>query len=299
MSCKYSKPFTPKNVISTILFVLTCLVFNNIANAEEKMKITGHYYVAKDKSFDKYEDKIQWEVTSIPEWSKFLVNLRTMPKDDEKNNPMGLKQPDVIHFNVINYDGLSGHDIFISKAGIQKFSRMPVDKYYNAYPEFKEFLETELSINSSYDTAKSNADITQPGIVVIYRGSQQLTNPFWVIKPSEKTVLDRYRTYLNALIPSIVANNSSVLRNDDVLDEDGSFILYLNYPGAPQKILVVGTDASLRGTIIQNQYYFYKDEMGYYSMFKRQAEDNLRAARYIADSPEDKRKKEAARGTLF
>jgi len=268
------------------------------------MKIIGHYYVAKDNNFDKYDDKIQWEVTSLPEWTKFLVNLKTMPKDEEKNNPMGLKQPEVIHFNVSNSDKKSGHDIFISKAGIQQFSRMPLDRYFASSLEFKEFLDTELSMNPGYDTTSGEVDINTPGIVVIYRGSQQLKNPYWIIPITDKKVIERYKTYIKSLKPGAVYESSSTSQTGYSVDEtpfesEGTYILYLNYPDSTQQFMVVGIDGQVRGTNIQQKYYYFKDAMGYFSMFKRQAEDNLHATQITEEAPEEKRRREALKGNLF
>lgn len=299
MSHVYFKPFTFKRSISFIFLGLSCFIFNNKANSEEAAKVIGHYYVANDSNKTKYTDEIQWQVTSLVEWSKFMDNLRTMPKDTEKNNPLGLKQQEIIHFNVANADQKSGHDIFISKAGIQQFSRMPFDIYYAASPTFKEFLETELSMNSGYDATNGKVDINTPGIVVIYRGSVQLRNPYWIIKPSEEKVIQRYKTYISSLKPSVSNKETEWVVDNRLYENEGTFQIYLNYPNAPQQILVIGTNDTVRGTKIEQQYFYYKDDAGFFSMFKRQAEDNLRASKMIEEAPEERRKREAARGALF
>ena len=308
MSRIYSKPFTSNCRFLIVFFLIAIIIFNNSAYsadlsqsyATDNSKIVGHYYVAKDKDYTKYTDKVQWEVTSIPEWTKFLVNLKTMPQDLEKNNPMGLRQPEVIHFNVSNSDRKSGHDIFISKAGIQQFSRMPMDYYYDALPDFREFLESELALNPGYDAASVDININEPGIVVIFRGSNQLSNPHWTIKLSDKIIMDRYKGYINTMRQD-AANKKMVvdMKDDTIFDEQGSFILYLNYPDAPQQFLTVSASGRIRGTRIEQRYYYYKDSIGYFSMFKRQAEDNLRASEIIQDAPDERRKREAQSGTLF
>lgn len=300
MSRIYCKAFTCNWLFSIIFFLFFVIIFNNSAIAAENTRIIGHYYVAKDQSFTKYEDKVQWEVTSIPEWTKFLSNLKTMPTDLEKNNPMGLRQPEVIHFNVLNDDRKSGHDIFISKAGIQQFSKMPIDTYYDRMADFKEFLESELSLNPGYDAASATINIDEPGIVVIYRGSNQLSNPHWTVKLSEKPVMERYKSYINRLAaPRVIAKSILVTKDDSIYDDDGSFILYLNYSGAPQQYLIVSPQNGIRGTHIEQRYFYYKDALGYFSMFKRQAEDNLNATRRIIDSPDTRRQREAEKGQLF
>jgi hypothetical protein len=299
MSCIYFKPFTFKRCISYVFLGLGCFIFNNNAYAESVPKIVGHFYVAKDNTNMKYDDRVQWEVTSLSEWAKFMNNLKTMPKDNEKDNPMGLRQPEVIHFNVTNPDQKSGHDIFISQAGVQQFSRMPLDMYYEQTPLFREFLETELSMNPGYDTTNGKVDINTPGIVVIYHGSTQLKNPYWVIKLSEVRVMQRYKTYITSLKPNITANNGTMNIDNSLYDNEGTFQMYLNYPDAPQQILVVGADTSIRGTKIEQKYFYYKDMAGYFSMFKRQAEDNIRASQMEGNQPEETRKKEAAKGALF
>jgi hypothetical protein len=299
MSRIYLKPFTFKRVISFVFLGLSLSIFNNNAYSEEVEKITGHYYVAKDSTYTKYNDVIQWEVTSTSQWSKFMDSLKTMPKDVEKNNPMGLRQPEVIHFNVANTDQKSGHDIFISQGGIQQFSRMPLDVYYSSAPNFREFLENELKINPGYDTTTGKVDINTPGIVVIYHGSSQLKNPCWIIKLSDKAALKQYQSFINSLNQGVY-NGSVNGSNDDNLYEDaGTFQIYLNYPDARQQIMVVGTDNTVRGTKIEQKYFYYKDEPGFFSMFKRQAEDNLHASKVTEEAPEEKRKKEVAKGTLF
>lgn len=302
MSRIYFKPFTLKRCISFVFLGLSCFIFNNNAHSEEPAKIIGHYYVAKDTTNMKYSDEIQWEVTSLSEWSKFMESLKKMPKDVEKNNPMGLRQPEIIHFNVANADKKSGHDIFISKAGIQQFSRMPMDVYYKPSPTFKEFLETELSMNPGYDSTIGQVDVNAPGIVVIYRGSSQLKNPYWVIKTTDERILQRYKTYIKSLEQAFSASdieNGWAGVDDTLYDSSNTFLMYLNYPKAPQQILAIGTDGSVRGTKVQQQYYYYKDELGFFSMFKRQAEDNLQASKRIEEAPESRRKREAARGALF
>lgn len=299
MSRKYLKPFTFKRVISFVFLGLSLSIFNNNAHSEEVEKITGHYYVAKDNTYTKYNDVIQWEVTSTGQWSKFMDNLKTLPKDIEKNNPMGLRQPEVIHFNVANVDQKSGHDIFISKAGIQQFSRMPLDVYYEAAPKLKEFLENELKINPGYDTTTGNVDINTPGIVVIYRGSTQLKNPCWIIKLSDKKVLQQYQAFINSLSAGPYVSSTGWSNDDHLYEDDGTFQMYLNYPDAPQQIMVLGTNDTVRGTKIEQKYFYYKDEPGFFSMFKRQAEDNLRASKMTEEAPEEKRKREVAKGELF
>ncbi|HAJ90505.1 MAG TPA: hypothetical protein DCM27_05780 [Rhodospirillaceae bacterium] len=299
MSRIYFKPFTSKRYILFIFLTLSCFIFNNNAHADNGTKIVGHYYVAKDSTNMKYDDKIQWEVTSLAEWSKFMDTLQTMPKDERKDNPMSLRQREVIHFNVAYPDQKSGHDIFISEAGIQQFSRMPLDIYYDPFPAFKEFLETELSMNPGYDATNGNVDINAPGIVVIYRGSLHLKNPYWVIKPSETKGMQRYKTYINSLTPNPTIKSDSENISNSLYDNEGTFLLYLNYPDAPQQILVIGTNSTTRGTKIEQQYFYYKDELSFFSMFKKQAEDNLRATQMIEEAPEEKRRREALKGTLF
>lgn len=300
MSHIYFKPFTFKTSVSLLFLLLGSPIFNNAAHSDDGARIIGHYYVAKDQTRASYDDKIQWEVTSLDEWSKFMSNLKTMPKDAEKDNPLKLKQGEIIHFNVANSDQKSGHDIYISKAGIQQFSNMPFDVFYSRAAPFKEFLETELSMNSSYDTTtKPDVDINAPGIVVIYKGSSQLKNPYWVITPSEDKVIQRYKTYISSLTPMTAGGEKTTEFDNTPFEAEGVFQIYLNYPDAAQQILVVAPNDMARGTKIEKQYFSYKDEAGFFSMFKRQAEDNLRASRLIEEAPDERRKREAARGALF
>lgn len=298
MSRIYLKPFTFKRSISFVFLGLSCFIFNNKAHSENPPQITGHYYVAKDATNMKYNDLIEWEVTSYPEWSKFLDNLNTMPQDEEKNNPMGLRQPEIIYFSVKNQDQRSGHDIFISQAGIQQFSKMPLDAYYEQDISFQKFLDTERSINPGYDSMTENVDVNTPGIVVIFRGSSHLKNPYWVIKLSDISLLQRYKDFIQTLKP-ISTKWLTFFAPATDFDNDGSFILYLNYPNAPQQMLVVSPNGNIRGTKIEQKYSYYKDVYGYFLMFKRQAEDNLRAFAIQKNKPEENRKKAAASGALF
>jgi len=299
MSFIFFNPFTSKRYFNLILLGFALFFpIHNVAHSRD-MEITGHYYVARDAEFTKYTDKIQWKVTNLPEWFKFLVNLKKMPKDLEKNNPMGLKQPEVIHFNVVNSDQKTGHDIFISKAGIQQFSEMPIDNYFDGVVQFREFLETELSFNSGYDKVIGQIDINQPGIVVIFRGSADLKNPFWVVDPSDKKVIERYKYFIKNFKKSVYTTPDFLAIRDDSLDAENTFIVYLNFTDAPYDFLVVAPDGTTRGTKVGSQYYYFKDMAGYFSMFKRQAEDNLKAAKRPTDEPEEIRKKAAKNNELF
>ena len=299
MSCIFFNPFTFKRCFKLFFLGLVLFSFNCDLAAAKNMEITGHYYVANDAQFTKYTDKIQWKVTSIPEWSKFLVSLKTMPKDLEKNNPMGLKQPEVIHFNVVNSDQKTGHDLFISKAGIQQFSKMPVDTYFDGATEFREFLETELSFNPGYDKVEGEIDINQPGIVVVFRGSDTLKNPYWTVLPSDKKVIERYKYFFKNLQKSLYTTPDFLSLRDEILDTVNTFVIYLNYKDAPFSFIIVGPDGTTRGTKIASQYFYYKDMAGYFSMFKRQAEDNLKAASRPKEEPEETRKRSVKNNELF
>ena len=300
MSCIFFNPFTSKNSFALITWLTGALFFLNMSAQANDMKITGHYYVANDKTFEKYTDKIQWEITNISEWSKFLTNLKTMPKDLEKNNPMGLKQPELIHFKVSNTDLKTGHDIFISKAGIQQFSKMPVDTYFNYDASFREFLDTELTLNPGYDQVVGEININQPGIVVVYRGSKNLKNPYWVINPSDTKVIERYKHFIKNLkkIP-VVSQEQLSLRNES-LDEENTFIVYLNYNEAPFDFLIMSSDSTSRSTKVSSEYFYYKDTYGYFTIFKRQAEDNIKGATASDQiQPEEIRKRQVKSGAIF
>lgn len=299
MSCIFFNPFTSKKLTSFVFLALSVFLFNNENAIASDMKITGHYYVADDPSFRKYTDKVQWEVTNTFEFTKFLDNLKTLPSDLEKNNPMGLKQPELIHFKVENSDLKSGHDIFISKAGIQQFSKMPMDSYFDYNLAFKDFLESERTLNPGYDKINGELDINQSGIVVVYRGSKDLKNPYWVIKPSEKPVLERYKYFLKNLKRTINLSQDNMDSINEGIDTESTFILYLNYEDAPFDFIIMGTDGRLRGTKVSSQYSYFKDMIGYFSMFKRQAEDSLKASQKGESEPEEIRKKEEAHNKLF
>lgn len=303
MRCIFLIPFTFKRYLNLVFIGLAILSLGwQTANAKD-MEITGHYYVANNDSYTKYTDKIQWKVTNIPEWSKFLVNLKKMPKDLEKDNPMSLKQPEVIHFNVVNSDKKTGHDIFISQAGIQQFSKMPLDSYFDEASEFREFLETELSFNPGYDKVTGEIDINQPGIVVIFRGSSDLKNPYWIVNPSDKKVIERYKYFVKNLKKT--SNDSNILSEDllairnDVIDAENNFIIYFNLDDTPFDFLVVASNGEARGTKVASKYYYFQDTAGYFSIFKRQAEDNLKAASRTKDEPEEIRKKTIRTNDLF
>jgi|GEM_PF-3100926 len=266
---------TNKSHLTFFLCLYACFISPNFSYADAEPKITAKYYVAKDEKNTNYYEKIQWGITSIPEWTKFIDSLVVLPKDDEKNNPMGLMQPEIIHFNVMNSDLLSGDDIFISKAGIQHFARVQKNKHFPLSPDFREFLELELDANPTYDKIVKEVDINEPGIVVVFRGSSQLKNPSWVIKESNTTVFKKYVSFIDALLSIPDDINGNLIINDALFDEKGTYIIYLNYSGAPFDVLSVSRFSQVRGTKIDNQYFYYKDEIGYFSMFKRQANDNM------------------------
>lgn len=304
MSCIFFNPFTSKKAFALVFCALATLFFNNEAAIADDMKISGHFYVAKDAKNEEYTDEIQWEVTSTGEWSKFLEDLKTLPKDLEKdlekNNPMGLKQPEVIHFKIENSDLKTGSDVFISQAGIQQFSKTPTDVYFRISGYFRDFLDTELSLNSSYDKATEDIDINQPGIVIVYRGSKNLKNPSWVINPKDKIVLETYDRIIRNLREATIWSSEQMETMRKAVEGEDTFILYLNYKDAPFDILVMGNDTTSRGTKVKSEYNYYQDSVGYFSRFKRQAEDSLNATnKSLEVAPEEIRKRQALEGSLF
>jgi hypothetical protein len=295
MSRQYFKPFTHKKHFFAVFLALLGFVFSNHAFAIEDPKITGRLYVAKKDEPGKYSEKIQWQITSVGEWSKFLVNLKNLTKDEEKANPMQLKQDEIIHFSVINEDKKTGHDIYLSKSGIQQYAKMPKDTIYVANASFRSFLEEELKRNPSYDKINTEPDINSPGIVVIYRGSQQLKNPYWVINMSDAETIAKYLSYGSYFQISGAADKV----DNNSFELPGSFIIYYNFTDAPYDIATVSPDGAIRTTQIDKQYHYYKDDLGYFPIFKRQAEDNYKAALKSQEDPGKRRRLEAARGQLF
>ncbi len=274
------EPFTFKKIIFFVLCCITPFVFNNTLMADDGATIIGHYYIAKDDTKTTYKEKTKWLVSNPAEWSKFLVNLKSLPKDTVKNNPMRLHQSEIIHFNVTNPDQKSGHDVFISNSGIQHFGRIPVDRYYEPHPDFSKFLENELTANLSSTYATQNkTDINQSGIVVVYRVSSKLGNPSWVIKPSDKERFEIYKKFLNSFVNASTNNDTnteSADKQDDSMkfadtqyDSTGTFVLYLNYPDAQNKFIVVGKNMAIRGTKIRQESAYYLDTDGYFSIFKK------------------------------
>lgn len=300
MSCIFFNPFTSKKAFALVFCALVTL-FSNIESAiADDMEITGHFYVAKDVENKEYTDVIQWKITNTGEWSKFLENLKTLPKDIEKENPMSLRQPEVIHFNIENSDKRTGSNIFISQAGIQQFSKTPTDVYFRISGHFRDFLETELKLNSSYDKMKEDIDINQPGIVIIYRGSKDLINPSWVIKPKDKIVLETYDRIIRNLREATIFSHEQLVTMSKPMEGEDTFILYLNYKDAPFDMLVMGVDTTSRGTKVVSEYNYYQDTAGYFSIFKRQAEDSLEATNKSFEvAPEEIRRRQALEGSLF
>jgi hypothetical protein len=308
MSCIFFNPFTSKKAFALVFCSLVALFCKIESAIAEDMKITGHFYVAQDAENKEYTNVIQWEITNTGEWSKFLENLKTLPKDTEKynitdmkkENPMGLRQPEVIHFNIVNSDLRTGSNIFISQAGIQQFSKTPTDVYFRISGHFRDFLETELKLNSSYDKAKEDIDINQPGIVVIYQGSKDFRNPSWVIEPKDKIVLETYDRIIRNLREATIFSYEQLETMAKPMEGEDTFILYLNYKDAPFDIFVMGKDTTSRGTKVVSEQNYYQDTAGYFSIFKRQAEDSLKATNKSFEvAPEEIRKRQALEGSLF
>ncbi len=262
--------------LGAILTVLFFSMFFNIlpSFAEENFEVTAHYYRLTSQTPIKYNDAIQWKITNPAQWNGFMDKLKTLPPaQDIGVSPLEMGFPDLIHFTQVNTDNITGTDVYLSKAGIQKVSRRPFDTYYNSNIEFRKFLDSEFKKQNVDIVGSGKIKTSDDGIVIVYRESSVLNNPTWQI--SSSTDLDTYKKYIDELV--LIHDKETLARKKDqqTYDVAGSFVLYLNYAGAPFKFLSVTPYGELRGTTINIVADFYEDTQNYYSLFKAQAESSI------------------------
>lgn len=261
--------------IMTLAF-FSCIFFNGLtAIAADDYNVTGHYYLPNLKTPGKYKDVIQWKVTNIDEWNRFVNKLQKLPKGEEVDNPLSLGQTSMVHFTQINPDKISGNEIYLSKAGIQQYARMPTDEYHYKNEAMRKFLEAELKKRPGYGAdSQKKLNLSAPGIVVTYRGSSILENPNWRI--TDQKEFELYKSYIDKLVPLPEGQTLRMELKKTVYDDVGTFLLYLNYPGAKFQILAVTPESGVRGTTVNLRRFFFKDSENYYPVFKKQAEDIIR-----------------------
>jgi hypothetical protein len=261
-----------------LILILASLIFFNGVNAfaNDDYEVTGHYYLPDTKNVGKYTDAIQWKVTNISDWTFFVNKLQDLPIGSEIKNPLVTLQGGIVHFTQINPDHISGNDIYLSKFGIQQYARMPIDVYHYKNVEMRKFLEMEMDKNPGYGEGEDKEiDLSANGIIVIYRGSNMLSNPNWrVIDPEE---FKKYLGFINGLKPLPDGQKLRTELAKTSYDDLGTFIVYLNYSGAPFQFMSVTPVGGVRGTKVNIRKFFFKDEKNYYSVFKSQAETIMRA----------------------
>ncbi len=261
--------------LTLIAVLFSSIFFNGLpAFAQDDYDITGHYYLANPQKPGKYYDAVQWKITNTNEWTGFVNKLQKLPEGSPIDNPLHLKQPDMIHLVQTNPDKISGNNIYLSKAGIQQFAKMPFDTYHYQNFEIRKFLEAELKKTSAYDNKSEGVKISDPEIVVVYRGSTVLQNPMWRV--TDPKTLAMYKKYISSLVPLPDSKKLRLEMKKTAYDNVGTFIIYLNYPGAPYQILCVTAEGGNRGTIVNLKRFFFKDTNDYYSIFKQQAENIIR-----------------------
>lgn len=254
--------------------LLLCLSFQH-ARAEDDYVITGHFLLPIKTKPGKYGEAVQWQITNIPDWTSFVNGLSNLPKTgegDDITSPMSENVPNIIHFKQSNPDKISGNDIYLTQKGIQQFARIPSDQYYFKNTEFRKFLDAELKNRPGYgSTTQQKARIYDPGIVVVFRGSSMLQNPMWVVKDAEE--MKKYLDFIHNLQPLPDGQGLRSEVGKTIYDDVGTFLMYLNYPGASSHILSVTQEGGIRGTTVKLRAYAYQDTKGFYELFKKQAEN--------------------------
>ena len=252
---------------------LSSLFFNALPSfAGDGYKITSHYYLPIPEKKGEYYNAIQWDINNSNEWINFVNNLQTLPREDKVTNPFQINLPDIIHVEQINPDKISGSDVYMSKAGIHLVTKMPFDLFYFTNPKLIDFLESQLKEKSSYtETEDQEININSAGIVVTYRGSNTLGNPTWHISSDED--LADYKRYIDELVPIERKTKLRIEEGKEIYDELGSFVLYLNYPDAPSKILSISRQGDVRATKVETLKYLFKDTQGFYDIYKKRAGD--------------------------
>jgi hypothetical protein len=243
-------------------------------------KITGHYYVFNNApASEPYKELIKWDINDLSGWSNFIKQLQGFPKLDNETGKNTESDEEIIQLSQVSPDQISGTDVYLSRSGIRQIDNLPTDIYYDSDNKaLLKFIEGELKKHPWADSdINSNINILSRGIVVVYRGSDSLKNPTWLIKdPAE------LQTYKYQLADSLVAeadprkfNRSEI--GSTAFDDIGTYILYLNYENAPTQIVTIAKEGAIRGTTIEPKKYFFKDDAEMFKVFKKQALQTLKS----------------------
>lgn len=271
-----AKKTMPSLAFAALIFTFS-MFFNGInAFAKDGYDITGHYYLPNPEKPGRLISKVDWKITNVSEWMSFVKKLQDLSKSDtiDDTTPT-MKQSPIIHISQVNPDRISGNDIYLTEEGIRQFARMPTDVYQYKDTSLRKFLEKEMDANSGYAQEEGTIDLNAIGIIVIYRGSEILNNPNWHV--TDVRDFKRYAAFIDKLKPLPKGETLRMELKKTTYDDLGAFIMYLNYPGAPYQILSVNPSGGVRGTKVDNLKFFYEDERNYYDVFKKQAEDILKA----------------------
>lgn len=255
---------------------------NCYAQTWQPVEIT--YYMETPKDSGEYLEYLSWQITNPNEYAIFnnaaIGATRIEPFSDPREPGGG----GFFHIHRESIDKISGDDFFITKNGILKKSKTAIDTMYSTSPKFYRFLQGQVTSSSSFGIGSKNKeiDIDTPGIVVVVNASQSLGNPSWII--SDPKNLETYLAYIEKLKPE-----TSKVDEDRMVkfDKYGSYFLYLNYPGAPGKLLSITDSANARVTNTELRTSYFLDEKDYFSHFKYIARKIIEQREGIKDSQEE------------
>lgn len=291
MSRLISKIYTTSRAFHSFVFIFSLFLCPQLALADKGYSISGHYFITNPQKPGRYKEVAQWSVDDANEWVGFTNRLRNLPRIDlgeDIIDPMSLGNPEVIYFKQLNPDQITGNDIYLSKTGILQFAKMPVDSFFMKDSAFRFFLENELTTHPGYGELdeKNRIDVTEPGIVVVYRGSSLLENPMWVVKSDDEKMFKKYLSFIGNLKSMGYGETARSESRNDAYDGVQTFLLYLNYGGAPFQMMSVSVDGGVRATIVKLKNYNYEDPKGYFKTFRAKAREIVQHDMILKSTPD-------------
>lgn len=269
-------------LLLTALLVLTALPARADENTVIFRPVNAVYMVRDAANPTGYVEKVRWTITSSQEWAKFYNYLPDLPKDDfGGSDPLSGRTDDMIVFSHTDDNGLTGFDIYVNGFGIMAIKRGAVHAYYPDANRLWTFLRDEQKERASYEKFSPEAvSKSTRGIVVTYNISESIPNPIWVVNTMDE--LKIYNSFFKGLRPitGFALRDLEASRDFDSL---GTFVMNLNYGGAPAKVATVSNKSIIR---LSNGFVrtdFYQDTKDFYKYFKNQARDNIKSQERFKD----------------
>lgn len=276
-------------VLSCVFLIAGILPAAAFAAEKEAGTVTAYYMVKDPAAQGGYQTKVSWELTDSSEWKNFYNRIPQLPEDVSKEpDPFLRGAEEIIVLTEGDIHNLSGFDIYLSARGLTLMERSADHYYYPDTSKIRKFLQEEQELRAPFEKFDSEIiDKKSPGIVVTYNLNKNIPNLDWLISSPEEIKI--YDSFLLTLRPY---TNNEVVQNLDKNEFEGfdTFILNLNYPRAPAKIVTVSTK-SVRMSNPKITKRFYQDKEDFFNFFKSQAREVMDyRAKYKINMSKDPRR---------